>query len=89
LTVFGDQIQIYSTGEQYAMSKKAGVTLVIPADVWQPFMEVRAQLDGFYPGPPTPIEEALREIVLHYKSCPRTQDEIGAFCERAKAWKEK
>jgi len=35
------------------------------------------------------MEEALREVVLHYKHCPRTEDEIEAFCERAKAWKKR
>ena len=66
---------------------KNGVQLRIPSDVWQPLAEVRAQLDALCPGEPTPIEEALREIVHHYKQCPRTVDEIESFCERAKAWK--
>jgi len=69
------------------MTSKGGVPLVIPSDIWQPLAEVRAQLDALCPGLPTPIEEALREIVIHYKGCPRTQDEIEAFCERARAWK--
>lgn len=50
-------------------------------------MEIRLQLDALSPGNPTPVEEALREVVIHYKHCPRTQDEIAAFRERAKAWK--
>jgi hypothetical protein len=70
-------------------SPKNGVPVVIPEDVWQPFMEVRAQLDALCPGPPTPIEEALREIVNHYKHCTRTLDEIDDFCRRAQAWKRK
>ena len=69
------------------MASKGGVPLVIPSEIWQPLAEVRAQLDALCPGLPTPIEEALREIILHYKRCPRTQDEAEAFCERAKAWK--
>jgi hypothetical protein len=50
-------------------------------------MEIRAQLDSFCPGEPTPIHEVLREVLIHYKHCPRTEEEIDAFCERAKAWK--
>ncbi len=69
------------------VSKKGGVPLVIPSEIWQPLAEVRAQLDALCPGPPTPIEEALREVIVHYKRCPRTQDEVKAFCERAMAWK--
>jgi hypothetical protein len=68
-------------------SNKTGVPLVIPADVWQPLMEVRAQLDSFCPGSPTPVEEALREIVNHYKHCSKTLDEMEEFCKKAKAWK--
>ena len=67
--------------------KTGGVSVVIPSDIWQPLMEVRAQLDSFCPGAPTPIEEALRELITHYKKCPRAQDEMEDFCERAKAWK--
>jgi hypothetical protein len=68
-------------------SSKTGVTVVIPVEIWQPFMEIRSQLDALCPGAPTPVEEALREIVTHYEHCPRAQDEADAFCERAKAWK--
>ena len=68
-------------------TNKTGVPLVIPTDVWQPLMEVRAQLDSFCPGPPTPVEEALREVINHYKHCPRTLDEVDAFCRKAQAWK--
>jgi len=69
-------------------SKTAGgVTVVIPVDIWRPLAEIRAQLDALCPGAPTPVEEALREIVMHYEHCPRAQDEADAFCERAKAWK--
>jgi hypothetical protein len=67
--------------------KGGGVPLVLPPDVWQPLMEVRAQLDSFCPGTPTPIEEALREILRHYQSCPKTLDEMDDFCKKAKAWK--
>ena len=68
-------------------SKTAGVTVVIPVEIWQPLAEIRAQLDALCPGAPTPVEEALREIITHYEHCPRAQDEADAFCERAKAWK--
>jgi len=68
-------------------TNKSGVPLTIPSDVWQHVMEVRAQLDSFCPGPPTPVEEALREIVNHYKHCPKTLDEMDDFCKRASAWK--
>ncbi len=61
--------------------------MVIPSDVWQPLMEIRSQLDSFCPGAPTPVEEALREIVEHYRRCPNTLDEMQSFSERAKAWK--
>jgi hypothetical protein len=70
-------------------TKTSGVTVVIPAEIWQPLAEIRAQLDALCPGAPTPVEEALREIVMHYERCPRAQDEADAFCERAKAWKQK
>jgi hypothetical protein len=52
-------------------------------------MEVRAQLDSFCPGPPTPIEETLREVLNHYKHCPKAMEEVDEFCERAKAWKKR
>jgi len=68
-------------------SKTAGVTVVIPVDIWRPLAEIRAQLDALCPGAPTPVEEALREVITHYARCPRAQDEADAFCERAKAWK--
>lgn len=68
-------------------TSKGSVPLRIPEDIWQPLVEVRTQLDAFCPGSPTPIEEALREIILHYRQCPKTQEDIDAFCKRAKAWK--
>jgi hypothetical protein len=68
-------------------SGKKGVPMNIPSDVWQPLMEVRAQLDSLCPGPPTPVEEALREVINHYKHCPKALDEAGDFCKRAQAWK--
>jgi hypothetical protein len=68
---------------------KTGVSMVIPMDIWRSMTEIRLQLDSYAPGPPTPIEEALREIVRHYDSCPRVEGEAGAFAERAKAWKGK
>jgi len=70
-------------------SKKTGVPLELPPDVWQPLMEVRSQLDSFCPGPPTPVEEALREILRHYQHCTKTLDEMDDFCKRAKAWKKR
>jgi len=70
-------------------SSKTGVTVVIPVEIWQPFMEIRAQLDALSPGSPTPVEETLREIIGHYERCPRVADEADAFVERAKAWKQK
>jgi hypothetical protein len=66
---------------------KGSVPLSIPPDIWQPLAEVRSELDALCPGPPTPIEEAIREVVRHYKTCTKTQEEIDAFCERAQAWK--
>ena len=69
-----------------AMSKQ-GVPVVVPTDVWQNLMEVRAQLDSECPGAPTPIEELLREVVGHYRRCDRTVDEAAEFCKRAQAWK--
>ncbi len=68
---------------------KGGVSVVIPMDVWQSLTEIRLQLDSYVPGTPTPIEETLREITLHYKSCPRAEGDIEKFSERAKAWKRK
>jgi hypothetical protein len=69
-----------------AMNKQ-GVPVVVPSDVWQPLMEIRAQLDSECPGVPTPIEELLREIVGHYKRCESAVDEADDFCKRAQAWK--
>lgn len=66
---------------------KAGVSVVIAPDIWEPLMEIRAQLDAYCPGAPTPVDEALREVITHYKSCPRTQEEMEAFSKRARAWK--
>jgi len=66
---------------------RAGVPVVIPPDVWRPLMEVRAHLDAICPGPPTPIEETLRQIISHYEGCSSTQREMNAFRERAQAWK--
>jgi hypothetical protein len=68
-------------------SDKTGVTINVPQDIWQPLMEIRAQLDSSCPGAPTPIEEALREMIIHYKGCPRTEEEMDAFCRRAQTWK--
>jgi hypothetical protein len=68
---------------------KQGVPLSIPSDVWQPLMEVRAQLDSLCPGAPTPVEEALREVINHYKHCAKALDEVDDFCKRAQAWKNK
>jgi len=68
-------------------SKPVGVTVVIPSEIWQPLTEIRAQLDALCPGAPTPVEEALREVIRHYARCPRAQDEVEDFCKRAKAWK--
>lgn len=68
-------------------ASKQGVPFTIPAEIWQPLMEVRAQLDSFAPGPPTPVVEVLREVVNHYKHCSKAVDEAGDFCQRAQAWK--
>jgi hypothetical protein len=68
-------------------TSKQGVPVTIPAEVWQPLMEVRAQLDALCPGNPTPIEEMLREVVNHYKHCGRAMEEADDFCKRAQAWK--
>ena len=70
-----------------SQGKTRGVTIVIPSDIWQPLMEIRAELDDFCPGAPTPVEEALREVIHHYARCPRAQDEMEEFCKKAKAWK--
>jgi hypothetical protein len=70
-------------------TSKPGVPVTIPPDVWQPLMEVRAQLDSLCPGAPTPIEEMLREVVNHYKRCDRAMDEADDFCKRAQAWKKR
>jgi hypothetical protein len=68
---------------------RKGVPMSIPSDVWQPLMEVRAQLDSLCPGPPTPVEETLREVINHYKHCPRALDEVDDFRKRAQAWKKR
>ncbi len=70
-------------------TNKQGVPVNVPPDVWQPLMEVRAQLDALCPGQPTPIEEMLREVVNHYKHCGKAMEEAEDFCNRAKAWKQK
>lgn len=66
---------------------KPGVSVFIPMDIWQSLTEIRSQLDSYCPGAPTPIEEALREVILHYDGCSKTQEEMDAFCQRASAWK--
>ncbi len=66
---------------------KSGVPVNVPDDVWQPLMEIRAQLDTQCPGAPTPIEELLREVINHYKHCDKAVDEAEDFCKRAQAWK--
>ena len=66
---------------------KQGVPVTVPYDVWQPLMEVRAQLDSECPGAPTPVEEVLREVVSHYKRCEIAVAESDEFCKRAQAWK--
>ena len=68
-------------------TSKQGIPVVVPADVWQPLMEVRAQLDSQCPGAPTPVEEVLREVIGHYKHCGKAMDEAEEFCRRAQAWK--
>ncbi len=68
-------------------TNKQGVPLTIPPDVWQPLMEIRAQLDSQCPGAPTPVEEMLREVVSHYRRCSKAVDEADDFCKRAQAWK--
>jgi hypothetical protein len=69
------------------MTASNDVPITIPADIWQPLAEVRAQLDSLCPGPPTPIAEAIREVVSHYMGCSRTEGEQEAFCKRAQTWK--
>ena len=69
-----------------AMSKH-GVPVTVPPVVWQPLMEVRAQLDALCPGAPTPIEEMLREVVNHCKHCDKAMEEADDFSKRAQAWK--
>jgi hypothetical protein len=66
---------------------KGSVPLSIPADIWQPLAEIRTQLDALVPGAPTPIEEALREVINHYKRCPNTEHDLDAFRKRSVAWK--
>lgn len=68
---------------------KQGVPVVVPYDIWQLLMEVRAQLDSDCPGAPTPIEELLRELVTHYDGCQKAAEEAEAFCKRAQAWKKR
>ena len=68
-------------------TSKQGIPVIVPADVWQPLMEVRAQLDSQCPGAPTPVEELLREVVAHYKHCGKAVEEAQDFCRRAQAWK--
>jgi len=68
-------------------SSTQGVPYTIPSEIWQPLMEVRAQLDSLCPGAPTPVAEVLREVINHYKHCSKAMDEADDFCKRAKAWK--
>ncbi len=68
-------------------NSKQGVPVVVPADVWQPLMEIRAQLDSQCPGAPTPIEELLREVISHYRKCEKAVGEAAEFCKKAQAWK--
>jgi hypothetical protein len=70
-----------------ASKGKGSVPLQIPADIWQPLVEIRTQLDALVPGAPTPIEEALREVIIHYRHCANTEEDIEGFRERSKAWK--
>lgn len=70
-------------------ANKTGFPVNVPADIWQPLMEVRAQLDSLCPGAPTPVEEMLREVVNHYKHCSKAMEEADDFCRRAQAWKKK
>ncbi len=64
------------TGNQLSSTAKESVPLHIPKDIWQPLVEIRAQLDASCPGAPTPIEEALREIVNHYRHCTISEEEL-------------
>jgi len=66
---------------------KGSVPLQIPADIWQPLVEIRTQLDALVPGAPTPIEEALREVIIHYRHCAHVEEDIEAFKNRSKTWK--
>ena len=66
---------------------KESVPLHIPKDIWQPLVEIRAQLTIVAWSPL--IQEALREIINHYRHCSISQEEIDAFCEKAQAWKGK
>lgn len=68
-------------------ASKGSVPLHIPTDIWQPLMEIRTQLDAQVPGAPTPIEEALREVVIHYKHCPNTESDVEVFRKRSASWK--
>ena len=69
--------------------RKQEVPINIPSDVWQPLMEIRAQLASECPGKPTPIEELLREVVSHYERCDRAAEEAEDFCKRAQTWKKR
>jgi hypothetical protein len=66
---------------------KGSVPLQIPADIWQPLVEIRTQLDALVPGSPTPIEEALREVINHYRHCAHAEEDVEGFRARSKAWK--
>jgi hypothetical protein len=68
-------------------SSKGSVPLQIPLDIWQPLVEIRTQLDALVPGAPTPIEEALREVINHYRHCSQTEEDLDAFRKRSAAWK--
>jgi hypothetical protein len=68
-------------------ANKGSVPLQIPADIWQPLVEIRTQLDALVPGSPTPIEEALREVIIHYRHCAHTEEDMESFRSRAKSWK--
>lgn len=68
-------------------SNKGSVPLQIPADIWQPLVEIRTQLDAQVPGAPTPIEEALREVIIHYRHCSHVEEDIDSFRSRSKGWK--
>ena len=68
-------------------TSKGNVPLQIPADIWQPLAEIRTQLDALVPGAPTPIEEALREVIIHYKHCTHVDQDLEAFRKRSAKWK--